>query len=170
VGIREALVDASKGWVESASARRGLPMGIEARNRGSEGTGMVTRIGLWCVVLGVLLSSPLAWGAGRGSPTPEGKISLRIHYFGRAGSDRETAFVDFLRKHFTEVRQADLASFRGARVPDADVVILDYDGDYFQTSKIKPPRVSFRRGYDQPTVTLGVFGAMASMNLKTGYL
>ncbi len=120
--------------------------------------------------LSKLLSIPSAQVLAQDSSAAQKKIKLKIIYFGHPGSERERAFVDFLRKHFTEVRQADLATFGGRRVPGADVVILDYDGDYFATSKIKPPRVSFRTNYDQPTVTLGVFGAMISNSLKTGYL
>ena len=113
-----------------------------------------------------------ARAADANSAAAQEKIKLEIAYFGHSGSAREKVFVGFLRKHFAGVRQADLTAFAGKRVPDADVVILDYDGDYFRIPSDKRPLVSFQAGYDQPIVTLGVFGAMVSQfrGLKTGYL
>ncbi len=131
---------------------------------------MVRNFGLFYAVLATLLSTLSAAAVAEKSSAAPEKVKLKVAYFGHAGSEREKAFVGFLRKHFTEVSQADLSVFSGKRVPDANVVIIDYDSDYFSKSENKPPRVRFQPGYDQPTVTMGVLGALISDGLKTGYL
>ena len=96
---------------------------------------------------------------------PAGKINLRILYAGHPDSEREKDFVSFLREHFQAVRTGDLAKFADPGPQDADVIILDYDGDGFDA-----PRVGFAKGYARPTITVGVAGAHICRNLKTDYL
>lgn len=100
-------------------------------------------------------------------PAAKDKIPLHILYVGHPGAERTSDFVGFLKQYFQEVETGNLAGFKLAKKPNADVVLLDYDGDGF-----KAPRVTFPEGYSQPTITIGVAGAMiCSQNtLKTGYL
>lgn len=94
-------------------------------------------------------------------------LDLRIVYAGHPGSAREKDFVQFLAKYFTEVKTADLATFRDKQAEGFDVVILDYDGDGF-----KSPRPNLSKSYSRATVTVGVVGAFicGSRGLKSGYL
>ncbi len=98
---------------------------------------------------------------------PAEKSALRLVYFGNPGSARETDFLNFLQKYFKNVTSSDLARFDETLTAKADVVLLDYDGDGF-----KAPRVQLPKGYDCPTITIGVAGAFVCSNnrLKTGYL
>ena len=115
------------------------------------------------VVLSLVASSwPLS-----GEPAANEKIPLHVLYAGHPGAKRTSDFVQFLKEHFTEVDTADLGQIQLGRKLGADVVLLDYDGDGF-----KAPRVSFPKGYSQPTLTIGVVGGLiCSQNrLKTGYL
>lgn len=98
---------------------------------------------------------------------PSEETDLRILYVGNPGSSREQDFVQFLEKHFKEVKTGDLKSFTGNQSTGFDVTILDYDGDGF-----KAPHPKLNRQYTRPTITVGVVGAFIgdSLNLKTGYL
>jgi hypothetical protein len=120
------------------------------------------------VLAGAVAYAGVAQAKPKGGPAAE-KVRLCVSYYGKAGSERARAFVDFLRRHFTEVRQADVSTFTGKRVPDANVVILDSDSDYWLTKD--RPLAPLRGDYDQPTITLGVFGAFVSSarGLKTSY-
>ena len=102
-----------------------------------------------------------------GQAPPKEKIPLRILYLGHPGSAREGDFVGFLKRYFREVNTGDLAKFDAGQTADADVIVLDYDGDGF-----KAPRVVLPAGYARPTVTLGVAGGMicSQQRLKTGYM
>ena len=95
------------------------------------------------------------------------KLGLRILYVGHPESSRESDFVTFLKQHFRQVTTADLGKFDSRQVTDADVVLLDYDGDGF-----KAPRPSFPVSYARSTVTIGVAGGLWSSErgLKTGYM
>ncbi len=97
----------------------------------------------------------------------QSKLPLHILYAGRPGAERTADFVGFLKDHFREVDTADLKQLRLDRKLDADVILLDYDGDGF-----KAPRVTFPKGYSKPTITIGVAGALIcdGNTLKTGYL
>jgi hypothetical protein len=123
-----------------------------------------------CIVL-VCVSIWIAYGikqAGNVKPTKVlEKVDLRILYVCHPAGDREKDFIRFLREHFSQVRAADLAKFKEKQTEGFDVIILDYDGDGF-----KAPRPRLSTGYTQPTVTVGVAGALIcdSMSLKTGYL
>jgi hypothetical protein len=98
--------------------------------------------------------------------TPDGKVNLKLLYAGKPGSDREQEFVEFLRKHFREVKTADWSRFDGSQTESSDVLILDYPGDGF-----KAPQSRLPRDYPHPVVTIGVAGGLLSsrMGLKTGY-
>ncbi len=100
-------------------------------------------------------------------PGSKEKIPLRILYVGHPGAERTSDFVGFLKQYFLEVDTANLAGFQMRDKINADVILLDYDGDGF-----KAPRFSFPEGYSQPTITIGVAGGLiCSQNgLKTGYL
>jgi hypothetical protein len=97
----------------------------------------------------------------------EEKIELRILYVGSLQSAREKDFVDFLQKHFKEVKTGDLKSFREEQTRGSDVTILDYAGDAF-----KAPRLQISNNYSRATVTVGVMGAFicSNLRLKSGYL
>jgi hypothetical protein len=95
-------------------------------------------------------------------------MALRILYLGHPGSEREADFVGFLERYFRQVKTGNLAvPFNARRTADADVVLLDYDGDGF-----KAPRPQLPPDYARPTVTLGVAGAFicSQRGLKTGYM
>ena len=94
------------------------------------------------------------------------KSDLTILYAGHPDSAREKDFVQFLGKHFTEVKTGDLAKFTEEQAEGFDVVILDYDGDGF-----KAPRPRLSRQYTRSTITVGVVGGLfsSSMRLRTGY-
>jgi hypothetical protein len=104
---------------------------------------------------------------GHSQTPPKEKIPLRILYAGHPGSNREADFVGFLKQYFREVKTGDLARFDAKQAAEADVILLDYDGDGF-----KAPRPNLPAGYARPTVTLGVAGAFicSQRGLKTGYL
>jgi hypothetical protein len=126
--------------------------------------------------LGILVSLAVLWPMQANAQTTataeaKDKIDLRILYAGHAGSQRETEFAEFLKQYFRNVQTMDLAKFTG-KEPGFDVAIIDYDGDYFQTSQVKPPQVMLQQDYGRPTVTVGVLGAMTcgNMSLKTGYM
>ncbi len=95
------------------------------------------------------------------------KMPLRILYAGHPGSARETEYVAFLKEHFREVTTGDFATFKPEDARNADVVLLDYDGDGF-----KAPRPRLPESYSKPTLTIGVAGGLLCSNhrLKTGYL
>jgi len=95
------------------------------------------------------------------------KSPLRIFYAGKPGSAREADFVAFLRQHFRHVSTGDLASFEAQQAADADVILLDHDGNGF-----KAPRPKLPTDYTRPTVTIGVAGAVFCdyLRLKTGYM
>ena len=95
------------------------------------------------------------------------KIGLRILYAGHPGTEREKDYVEFLSAYFTEVKTADLKTFKEGNTDGFDVTILDYDGDGF-----KAPRMKLPESYARATVTVGVTGALicGNLNLKTGYL
>ena len=115
------------------------------------------------LVAAVLLSAPGAFA----QPAPKDKIPLRILYAGHPGSPRERDFTEFLGKYFAQVTTRELAKFDAAQAKDADVVVMDYDGDGF-----KAPQPELPEGYARPTVTVGVPGAFlcSHLRLKTGYL
>ena len=114
------------------------------------------------VAFGLLVAGPRCLAQ---APSGE-KISLRILYVGKPGSAREADFLAFLRQHFRQVKTGSLAGFNANAAGDTDVVLLDYDGDGF-----KAPRPNLPTSYAQPTVTIGVAGALLSRErgLKTGY-
>jgi hypothetical protein len=105
--------------------------------------------------------------ASRAETAPDDKIPLRILYVGHPGSSREADFSAFLKQHFRQVNTGDLAGFTVRQTADADVVLVDYDGDGF-----KAPRVRLPEDYARPTVTIGVAGGLlcSQLRLKTGYL
>lgn len=94
-------------------------------------------------------------------------LPLRILYVGHPGSAREADFLAFLKQHFRQVETANLRGFRGQEARDADVVLLDYDGNGF-----KAPRPKLPDSYARPTVTIGVAGGLwaSRRGLKTGYM
>ncbi len=103
----------------------------------------------------------------QGQAPPNEKLALRILYVGHPGSEREADFVGFLKRYFRQVNTGNLASFDANETGDAEVVLLDYDGDGF-----KAPQPRLPAGYARPTVTLGVVGAFicSQRGLKTGYM
>lgn len=96
---------------------------------------------------------------------------MRILYAGHQGSIRETDFVGFLEKYFTEVKAAELTKFTAKQADGYDVIILDYDTD---DPGSNPELLinELSKNYSRPTLTVGVAGAMlcGRMKLKTGYL
>ncbi len=97
---------------------------------------------------------------------PSDKIGLRILYAGDPGSTREKDFVNFLSKHFGEVKSVVLWSLEEDIPTDFDVAILDYDTERPGPCPILP------REYSRATLTVGVMGSeiCGSLNLKPGYL
>jgi hypothetical protein len=98
--------------------------------------------------------------------TPE-KVNLRILYAGLPNTDREKDFVDFLKKHFQQVKTTNYFAFTGSFTSDFDVAIIDHNGLGFN---VPTPKIS--RQYSRATVTVGVPGAFlcSGLSLKTGYL
>lgn len=96
-----------------------------------------------------------------------GKIDLRILYAGLPDTDRAKDFIDFLSKHFKEVKTTDYNTFTGSESIDFDVAIIDYDG-----KDTSAPRAKVSRQYNRATITIGVPGAFlcSRLSLKTGYL
>ncbi len=95
------------------------------------------------------------------------KLPLRILYAGKAGSDREADFVDFLKQQFRQVDTIGLPRLSTEEAARADVVLLDWDGDGFKAPAPKLPKT-----YARPTVTIGVAGGLwaSRQRLKTGYM
>jgi hypothetical protein len=108
-------------------------------------------------------------GAAAEEPAPPAKIAMRILYAGHPGSAREKDFVNFLRKHFTQVQTGDLATFNDKSADGFDVAILDYDNDGMDAFKFPRPKLS--PNYAHATVTVGVAGGLicSQLRLKTGY-
>ena len=118
-------------------------------------------------VAAVLVSVALGGGFGMAAePVASETIQMRLLYAGHPGSAREKDFVEFLGKHFAQVRTGDLATFNDKSADGFDVTVLDYDGDGF-----KAPRPALSRNYAHATVTVGVAGAFigGGLQLKTGY-
>ncbi len=117
------------------------------------------------VILSIVLCLALAAGKGSAAAPAGKKIDLRILYAGYPGSQREKDFVEFLGRHFREVKTGNLAKFTPAQSEGVDVTILDGLGSRSQ-------RPSLPRNYTKPVLTVGVTGARicSQMKLKTGYL
>lgn len=95
---------------------------------------------------------------------PDAQFDLKILYAGNPGSRREADFVEFLKKHFKEVKTGDLAVFNGSQADAVDVTILDYDG--------RAPEPFIPEDYTAPTITMGATGAQicGRLGLAPGYL
>ena len=105
--------------------------------------------------------------------TTDDKISLRILYVGLVNTERQKDFVSFLSRNFTEVKTADLYTFKEEQTNDSDVVILDKDGIQWGSRGGKPLRdLKVSNQYSRPTISLGIPGAFWTdrMRLKTGYM
>ena len=102
-----------------------------------------------------------------GASSPTNKIALRLLFAGSPGSARERDFVEFLGRHFREVKTENWTRFDGSQAAGFDLVILDYAGDGF-----KAPMPPLAAGYARPTITVGVAGAFLCrrLNLKPGYM
>lgn len=135
---------------------------------------------LWLTVgsLSAPVEDPISANAqvnGKPGPpakTAEDKLSLRVIYFGKPQSARQTDFVEFLRKHFVKVERADLAAFSEKEAEGYDVVLLDYDELKIVNNAIQMPRIPFTAKCARPIMTLGATGALVCerLRLKTGYL
>lgn len=100
-------------------------------------------------------------------------IPLRILYVGLPNTDRQKDFISFLSKNFTEVKTADLYTFKEQQAKDSDVIILDKDGIQGGSRGGKPLRdLRVSSQYSRPTISLGIPGAFWTdrMRLKTGYM
>jgi len=119
------------------------------------------------VAIGTMVFFCLTGYQGSCAAPPERKNELRVLYAGHSGTPREKDFLGFLEEHFVKVGKRDLAKFTEEQAEAFDVVILDYDGDGFNS-----PRPKLSRDYSRATVTLGVTGALLCgwLGLKTGYL
>ncbi len=104
--------------------------------------------------------------------TPDGKLALRIIYFGQPNSARQKDFVSFLGKHFDKVSAGDLNAFAPKDAAGYDVVLLDYDEVKVVGNTIQMPKTPLLENYSRPTLTLGATGALMCdrWRLKTGYL
>lgn len=101
------------------------------------------------------------------------KFGLRILYVGLPNTERQKDFVSFLSKNFTEVKTADLYTFKEEQTKDSDVVILDKDGIQWGSRGGKPLRdLKVSDQYSRSTISLGIPGAFWTdrMKLKTGYM
>ncbi|NQT01552.1 MAG: hypothetical protein HQ580_05990 [Planctomycetes bacterium] len=105
--------------------------------------------------------------------TTDEEIPLRILYVGLPNTERQKDFVSFLSKNFTEVKTADLYTFKEQQAKDSDVIILDKDGIQWGSRGGKPLRdLKVTDQYSRPTISLGIPGAFWTdrMRLKTGYM
>ena len=105
--------------------------------------------------------------------TTDDKIPLRILYVGLPNTERQKDFVSFFSKNFTEVKTADLYTFKEEQTKDSDVVILDKDGIQWGSRGGKPlSDLKVSNQYSRPTLSLGIPGAFWTdrMRLKTGYM
>ncbi len=105
--------------------------------------------------------------------TTDEEIPLRILYVGLPNTERQKDFVSFLSKNFTEVKTADLYTFKEEQTNDSDVIILDKDGIQWGSEGGKPLRdLKVSNQYSRPTLSLGIPGAFWTdrMRLKTGYM
>jgi uncharacterized lipoprotein YehR (DUF1307 family) len=95
------------------------------------------------------------------------KIDLRILYAGLTNTDRAKDFVDFLSKHFKQVKTTDYITFTGDEAADFDVAVIDHNG-----LDTRAPRPNVSRQYTGATITMGVPGAFicSRLSLKIGYL
>ena len=105
--------------------------------------------------------------------TTDEEIPLRILYVGMPDTERQKDFVTFLSQNFTEVKTADLYTFREEQTKDCDVAILDKDGIQWGSEGGRP-LMNFKvsKQYSRPTLSLGIPGAFWTdrMRLKTGYM
>ncbi len=125
-----------------------------------------------CLTLAVLACAGLfCVAAGAPSASAE-KLNLRVLYCGQPESPRAKDFVEFLRKHFTQVEEAGLDTFRESDTANFDVVLLDYDELKVVSRRIQFPKVIVSKQFTRPTVTIGATGALVCgrLGLKTGYL
>jgi hypothetical protein len=134
---------------------------------------MISRILFRCLGLAVSGAVLLAYPAGTQAaaaqqPQPP-VISLKILYAGHPASAREKDFVQFLSRHFSQVKTGDLATFTPRSADGFDVVLLDYDAEGADANKA--PRPKLPPEYTKPTVTIGMVGGMicSFRGLKCGY-
>jgi hypothetical protein len=105
--------------------------------------------------------------------TTDDKIRLRILYVGLPNTERQEDFVSFLSRNFTEVKTADLYTFKEEQTKDSDVIILDKDGIQWGSRGGNPLRdLEVSVQYSRATLSLGIPGAFWTdrMRLKTGYM
>jgi hypothetical protein len=135
-------------------------------------TVMLTRWIGFSLILTIGAFFVLGTSAAGGSDTASPKIDLRVIYFGHPQSLRARDFVEFLEKHFGQVGQGDLDTFRESEAAGYDVTILDYDELKIVNDHIQMPKSVVSKQYLRPTVTIGATGAMVCqrLGLKTGYL
>ena len=123
------------------------------------------RIAKWAAAAALLSVVWVCYAAEE--TTASEKMDVRLLYVGKPDSSREKDFVEFLTKHFKEVKTGDLAKFSESQTDGFDVVVLDWEGDGF-----KAPRPQLSRQYARSTITVGVAGAIICdrLGLKSGYL
>ncbi|MEW6747637.1 MAG: hypothetical protein AB1486_33315 [Planctomycetota bacterium] len=125
------------------------------------------------VVCGVLATAGSSAGNACQQETEAARIPLTILYVGMPDTDRQKDFVTFLSQQFSEVRFADLDSFKEDETRECDVVILDKDGVQWGDEGGKPLRdLKLSPHYSRPTMSLGIPGAFFtdSRHLRTGYM
>ena len=99
------------------------------------------------------------------------KFDLKILYAGVPGSVREKDFVEFLSKHFKQVKSEGYAKLEESSVKPFDVVIIDAVNDDF---KIEIP--AFIKDYSKPTILMSfkaagiVYEALSEKNKTGGYM
>ena len=94
-----------------------------------------------------------------GGASAADKQHISVLYAGASGSQRESAFLEFLRQHFTRVGSADAASFSPAAAEGYQVVILDWKPLYANGKYLGGlPTVDLPDDYDRATIMIGGLG------------
>jgi len=129
---------------------------------------------VWVAVF-VLLGGSIGFGQDVVSNGEvSGMIPLRILYVGVENTERSKDFVGFLNENFTEVKFANVLTFKEEQAKGSDVIILDKDGVEWGTSRVdfSLTNIKFSDTYSKPTISMGIPGAFFTRenNLKTDYM
>lgn len=130
------------------------------------------------LVLAISLAAPLAADAPPASEDLGPAREYRILYAGPSGTDREQAFLDFLRGWFARVDAIDLKRLTPDAASDYDVVVADWkrryspDGGFASDdgSSFPSARAGIGPEFTKPIVMIGAVAGEIQHHSKIDWL
>jgi len=97
---------------------------------------------------------------------------LKVLYAGPSGTEREKAFVTFLREHFTTVAVIDIEMLSVDTAKQHDVVIADGKRLYPMDEKrqLATPRVKIGADFTKPIIMISAVGGTIQKHTKIEWL